>query len=112
LGYPMTYKRVIGRNRLLDGDYQKTPVDWFNSQAGAVVAGLTTDQLEHVVGFWKRHTKEQAETFDRRIQLLAGDLRRLEKDAVDEAATAKAIATRTGVAEDAVALVLKEFMNW
>jgi hypothetical protein len=45
-----------------------------------------------------------------RIRLLAGDLRRLEKDVVDENGICKYIAGRISIPEETVAAVLKEFV--
>lgn len=112
MGYPMTYQRVIGRNRIADGNYDAPPSEWSAGRAGGHVRGLTADQLEVIIASHNRWFNEAVENWNRRLQNLAGDLRRLEKDAIDENATAKYIASRINVHVDVVAAVLREFMNW
>lgn len=82
MGYPMTYQRVLNRNRLKDGDYQESPPIHIN--------GMTKGQIEN----------------------LLGDLRRLEQDTQDENALVKHIQFRTNIDPEVIAAVLKEFINW
>lgn len=84
MGYPMTFQRVVNRNGLKDGSYEYPPSMWFGD----------------------------AEGLRKRAMLLAGDLRRLENDALDEQAICGHIADRTGIDRDTVAAVLKEFISW
>ena len=55
---------------------------------------------------------ERLRRYEESMRLLLGDLRRLEADAVDEAAICTYIAHRTGIDADIVAAVLKEFIAW
>jgi hypothetical protein len=85
MGYPMTFRRVVNRNGLNDGDYGKPPQTW-SAYGGSDLSQKAT--------------------------LLAGDLRRLERDAVDENAICAHIAGKTGIDREIVAAVLKEFISW
>src|SRR5437867_756428 len=104
MGYPMTFRRLVNRNGLTDGNYEQTPA--------AYQIGVNTNPISPVNGqdyskeLWP-HIRERLERYEASMRLLAGDLRRLEKDAVDENALAKHIAARTGVSVDIVASVLK-----
>jgi hypothetical protein len=91
LGYPITYSRVIGRNGL-GGDYSKHPV------YGAISKPTwdpETTKEEAVAGY---HA------------LVAGDLRRLEKDQRDEAHLAR-YAKLAGVTPEQVKLILDAFFD-
>src|SRR5260370_21845143 len=113
MGYPMTYQRVIGRNRLSDGNYTQAPIAWHASGTAIVdPQTLEKDVLVHVIGEWKKAINDQAEAFNGRLRLLVGDLRRLELDTIDEGSINAYIAQRTGLDQEIVAAVLKEFMNW
>ncbi len=84
MGYPMTWQRFIRRNRLTEGDYVVSPdAFWTGSQE-----------------------------VPQRVRNMMGDLRRLEKDALDERAICVHIAKETGTDAETVAAVLKEFMSW
>lgn len=80
MGYPMTYRRVVNRNDLR-GDY------------GSKLTGVAFDAV--IQNKWS---------------LLQGDLRRLEKDAVDERAICEAIALKLMLDKELVAAVIREFM--
>lgn len=109
----MTYQRVIKRNRLSDGDYQQPPAAWHSSGTAIVdPQTLEKDALIHVIDFWKKAINDQAASFNGRLGQLAGDLRRLERDAVDEGSVNAYIAERTGLDREVVAAVLKEFISW
>jgi len=113
MSYPMTWQRVVNRNRLQDGDY------------GSKMSGLNTkpwdrevlarfnddaDRVDLLLG--QRETVcREIDTLNNRWGALLGDIRRLEQDVVDEQAIAKQIAHRLGIADDFVAAVLKEFMS-
>jgi len=92
MGYPMTYGRVVSRNGL-HGDYDTRGVainiaalpEWAQKEVGALAA---------------------------RFGMICGDLRRLERDVVDERAVCDHIAVKTGVDRDVVAGVLREFFAW
>lgn len=55
---------------------------------------------------------EDLYTYENKARLLAGDLRRLETDTVDERATCLYISQKTGIDVNAVAAVLAEFIKW
>lgn len=109
MSYPMTFKRLINRSGLVDGDYGMVPQ---RLAAGVNLKdrGLTSqDEFDQLMAPYYR---ERIESYMAWAKRFAGDLRRLELDAVDEEATCKHIADRTGVDPDVVAIVLKEFMEW
>ncbi|MHB2015363.1 MAG: hypothetical protein ACYCW6_00285 [Candidatus Xenobia bacterium] len=99
----MTYRRVMSRNHFAAGDYGDPPRFWQPLanilESGDVypdVAAARRTELESKAGM---------------AALLAGDLRRLEHDAVDEQAICQEIVRRTGIDADSVAAVLKEFFS-
>jgi hypothetical protein len=83
MAYPMTYRRVLDRNHLQDGDYGQPPAGW-------------------------RHLTAE---LNQGFAMLAGDLRRLEHDAVDGQALCHEIAERSGQTPEVVASVLREFFD-
>lgn len=116
MGYPMTWQRFISRNGLKDGGYEHLPQkleaglslpekieDWPHTDA------ISIDDLKRSLA---PSLLDTARRYQRAFRNLAGDLRRLESDTVDEKATCRYIADRTGVDADTVAIVLKEFMQW
>jgi DNA-binding NarL/FixJ family response regulator len=105
MGYPMTWQRVVNRNGLADGSYDAVPAAW---APGNVEKNVHAQAVSSVLE-WRR---ERLEALAHKARMLAGDLRRLELDSVDEGATCKEIARRTGIDVDTVAAVLKEFMSW
>lgn len=115
MGYPMTYQRVINRNRLQDGAYDQEPVDWYAAPPKTAWSLLEDKEPAYLIEHGKRleqYHNEAAERWNDRIRGLVGDLRRLEADAVDEEAICSYVADRTGVDAETVAAVLKEFMAW
>lgn len=103
MGYPMTYQRLLHRNGLAEGDALHVPV------AAHPMAGWNLDAVEHLAPSVVRTAVVAANT---KTAVLLDDLRRLERDATDEAAIAQHIAARTGVDVETVAAVLKEFISW
>lgn len=101
MGYPMTFKRVINRNQVSEGGYGDWPKTWPAPNLDKLAVATNPDWYIDAFNGVKQ-----------RVGALLGDLRRLETDAVDENATCKAIALRTGIDEEIVAAVLKEFMQW
>lgn len=97
MGYPMTYRRVVNRNYLGEGDYT-TP-------SPRPLLNVNPDALPE----WAQSDVKNARS---RWSMLLGDLRRLERDATDEQATCKHIARLTGIDPETVAIVLKEFFQW
>lgn len=93
MGYPMTYKRYVNRNKLHKGDYQD--------------AKMTNLNLDAMTGWMG----DEVRSMQQRWRMMAGDLRRLEEDSVDENAVAAIIAARTGLDSDTVSAVLKEFFD-
>lgn len=110
MGYPMTFKRLINRGRWNDGDYTKPPEAWQIQVNIGELGLIKTDEefIQHLGPYWRKRLQEY-ETMSRSF---AGDLRRLEKDAVDEDAYCNVIAQRTGVPSDIVAIVIKEFIGY
>jgi hypothetical protein len=107
LGYPMTWQRVVNRNRLAVGDYDNA-----GDHAARVnlhnKGGLYDDDTfySQVGPFYV----ERIKGYESQMKSILGDLRRLEKDTVDEGEIAKHIASRTDIDVDTVAAVLKEFI--
>ena len=108
MGYPMTWKRLLHRNGLTDGDYTTAPQMW-GKRVNTRDKGMleTDDALLAVVA---PSLRERVEQYDRQSRNFAGDLRRLELDARDEGAVCAEVARRTGIEADTVAAVLAEFM--
>lgn len=107
----MTLRRVLDRNGLRDGDYGKTPQALLHSAPTTVPS--VSDEWKAAQYFdTERRWHEQAEQWNDRLALLAGDLRRLERDTLDEDAICKHIAARTGVDADSVAAVLKAYLEF
>jgi len=111
MGYPMTFQRVVKRNGLTDGDYGDPPQ---RHRAGMALDGTTATTLSEEESLLGRapHWAKRVDEYEKAFTLLAGDLRRLENDALDERGICAHIASRTGVDEDTVAAVLKEFIAW
>jgi hypothetical protein len=110
MGYPMTLSRVLNRNGLADGDYGTTPARWHAAFA-SVYDGSTGDPMDwyrKLAAQYGRHCERQNSS----VQLLAGDLRRLERDTVDEQAICQHVARRTGADADLVAAVLKAYLEF
>lgn len=106
MGYPMTWKRLLSRNQVADGTYDVVP------ERFALMLGVNRnpkDDGNDAVGEVRRMALDNAERWAR---MFAGDLRRLERDTVDERATCSVIANRTGIDMEVVATVLKEFFAW
>lgn len=99
----MSYRRVIARNGLADGSYTVTPELW--------LANVNT--FPHNDGHLEvsKARRERLGGLEHRATMLAGDLRRLESDAVDEKAICNLISGQTGVNADDVAAVLAAFMS-
>lgn len=114
MGYPMSYQRVLNRNRLHDGSYDTEPVDWF--APGTAVAWSVVDDgnYENVLAFAQGMAESYngaAKRYNAKVRLLMGDLRRLEADTVDEGAICQRIVADTGLSLDDVAAVLKLWMG-
>jgi hypothetical protein len=93
MGYPMTYSRLIHRNGLVDGTYGST--------------GTTVN-----IAALPEWAQQPVALMAGRFGAICGDLRRLEKDALDEHAICDHIADKTGIDRDTVAGVLREFFAW
>lgn len=107
----MTFKRFINRNRLAEGGYDHEPAKI------EVLVARSVDEMdaERQLVVYKALAKSAHERLDAERNarnMLLGDLRRLEADAMDERSTCAYIAHRTGVDSDTVAAVLKEFISW
>lgn len=104
MSYPMTYQRVIHRNGLADGDYEKPPGVW--------QCRVNTREIDDINASVSKVRRKRLLEYENSVSILAGDLRRLEQDTRDERATCAYIAHRTGVDKEEVAAVLKEFLDW
>lgn len=78
MGYPMTWKRLINRNGLDTGSYEKVPVQW------ALRVNMNDEAPAWAAEEISKARKQRLQEYERALKLFAGDLRRLEKDAVDE----------------------------
>lgn len=107
MGYPMTFKRVVQRNNLVTGDYDTSPK--YHSYSNPVWDKQY--QNEELLLDIIKHYTETVNRLNDYFKRLAGDLRRLEHDVVDEDALCSLIANRTKIEPDVVAAVLKEFMS-
>lgn len=98
----MSWRRVVARNGLGDGDYGTPPLRWRN--------GVNVNESEDGEAAVGKARREKCEHYEAQASALAGDLRRLERDALDEGAICQLIADRTGIHADMVAAVLQEFL--
>lgn len=113
MGYPMTFQRLVNRNRMQGG--YGTRMSFINTKPydRDMLKGFNPDVdridvlLSHAATLGK-----EIDSLDGRWGLMLGDLRRLEQDAADEGAICKHIAARTGIDSEVVAAVLKEFISW
>jgi hypothetical protein len=104
MGYPMTWKRVVNRNGLADGDYASSPLRH--------QARVNTDPDPEYLADVAPYLAERVKSYEQAFKSLAGDLRRLEQDVQDEGEICRVISARTGVDDmSIVAAILKEFMN-
>lgn len=103
MGYPMTYRRVISRNSLPEGDYESIP----HSLQTCVNVNPKDDGYADI----GQVRRERLLQYEGQFRSLCGDLRRLERDAVDEKAVCEGIAMRTGIDVDTIAAVLLEFFS-
>jgi hypothetical protein len=115
MGYPMTYKRVLSRNGLSDGDYSTAPQSWFAPGPITIADHAFFESSGQDPVAWYSKAIDDWRT-DRtgilsRLRRLAGDLRRLEADSVDEQWQVERIHRLTGVAQDDIAAVLRAFMD-
>lgn len=112
----MTFQRVLARNGLRDGDYTRLPESWPAHGSGAhanldaPLCGYPSAETLAAAyrSLWRDRIGEGAR-LEHRARQLAGDLRRLERDVVDEGSICSHIVRRTGLAPDVVAGVLREF---
>lgn len=113
----MTYRRVVNRNGLATGDYGAR-ISTMNVGPGETMVDLSPDDFNEGVDFIEVQRRHIADLYNeiRRIDgcwsALLGDLRRLERDAVDEKSVCAYVAQRTGIDAEVVAAVLKEFIAW
>ena len=116
MGYPMTWRRVIGRNGLIEGGYTdpgRHKVNLNLDNPGLMNKDLPQEERvkkfqEHLGPDFAKLLKSNEQSW----QALLGDLRRLEADVIDERGICQHIASRTGIDPDTVAAVLQEFMNF
>lgn len=113
MGYPMTFQRVVNRNDVR-GDYGTkllTVTTNFDADPDDFQAGV---DFTHVLRKHIQFLEREIDRANGRWGSLSGDLRRLERDAVDEneMGVAGHIARRTGIDREVVGVVLKEFVAW
>ena len=101
MGYPMTFRRFVCRNGLEDGDYGEPPGFAPVEPHPDAARVLSREELAEML-------RTTTEDYRRRAMSMAGDLRRLERDLVDERALCREITRRTGLSGDDVAAVLRE----
>lgn len=101
MGYPMSYRRLLNRNGLVEGDYLQAPQRWPSTTVNSDVTAVAVapDVAASVLT-----------TTTSKLKYLCGDLRRLERDAIDEDGLCRLIALRTSIDAEVVAAVLKEFV--
>jgi hypothetical protein len=106
----MTWQRFVNRNGLRDGDYGTPPQ---RHQKNVITNGTDATALDEEATTVARAPTWAArvDQYERAFSTLAGDIRRLERDLVDEWGICGQIAQRTGIPHDCVATVLKEFLN-
>lgn len=109
MGYPMTWRRVMDRNRVRDGDYGDVP---FTCPLVSIQPSWIPEASEHQLAGLAETFQEENAKQKARVGQLLGDLRRLERDTLDEKATVVVIADQTGVDPDDVAAVLRAFLEW
>lgn len=111
MGYPMTFRRLLNRNGLTEGNYGHSggPSLPWQIQVNLTHPGLLEPDKLAVVQ-WP-YAVDRLKRYESQAALLLGDLRRLESDTVDEGWICKTIASKTGVDPDTVAAVLKEWLN-
>lgn len=100
----MTYQRVINRNGM-HGDYG-TKLSSVNLDFPGT---LSDEKFKQVMA---EHWQSALKFSDAHWGNVMGDLRRLEKDTVDEHTVCQHIATVTNINAEIVAVVLKEFLNY
>ena len=108
MGYPMTWQRFVNRNGLKEGDYDNVPAA-HALRVNVDRPALTTEEEFRLSVF--PHLVERLRSYERSYGLLLGDLRRLERDTLDEQAVAQQISRQTGIDADIVAGVLKEYLG-
>ena len=109
----MTWQRLLNRNRLNTGDYTEVPEGWGTSGGATAWELLEKDSKEQIIAFFKTvqaHRDEEAGRRNKQVMMFAGDLRRLERDALDEGYICREIARRVGADPELVAAVLKEWL--
>lgn len=115
MGYPMTWQRMLSRNRLQDGDYSTAPGDWFNPGPVTIADKAFFEANDQDPVEWYRKVvddwRKDREMILGRVKMLAGDIRRLEADTVDENYQVERIHRLTGVDKDDIAAVLREFIQ-
>lgn len=108
MGYPMTFRRVIDRNSLQDGDYDEPP-SRHAIRVPTDAASATTLSIEETKIHRHDHLANRCEEYEAAFRMIAGDLRRLERDTLDERGC-ELIAARVGTDADTVAAVLREWI--
>ena len=111
MGYPMTYQRVIHRNRLHEGGYDAERVGPF-TVAEQSIADMTDEARAALFRHMAETQHERIVSMVRARNLILGDLRRLEVDSIDEGATVAYIANRTEADPEIVTAILREFLRW
>lgn len=82
-----------------------------DAELGAVEVVLNDVRYVRTTQDLSNHRADRLIGVENAAKMLAGDLRRLEQDIVDEGAICRDIACRSGLDEEIVAAVLKEFVS-
>lgn len=111
MGYPMSWRRIVGRNHLDPGD----STGYWHMQAPTVAFELLQDApADHLLSLMRDLVdigKQNAEALNGRVDHLAHDLARFRADSVDEGAVVRMIAELTELDPDDIAAVLQAFLN-
>ena len=112
MGYPMSYRRFINRNRLAEGDYANLPFSPYpHVKIDEPLCGFeSVEALERAYRSQFNHWNDDRAAQHSRESCLRGDLRRLERDTIDEDAICRVVADKAGADPEIAAAVLKEWI--
>jgi hypothetical protein len=118
----MTYRRLVARNKLSGGNYSLPPPEWANLWSKGAHSELdeTLCGYENVAALenayrelWKRQQADRG-AFGGVLSTITGDLRRFERDSLDENAIVDYIIHRLGyeVNRDDIAAIIRFFFEF
>lgn len=93
MGYPMTWQRLVNRNRISD------------DQTWTATMPVSVDNIKHEGQIYDA-AKRNVQQANSRMHMLRHDLERFAADSVDERAVAEWIAEDTGINPEIVAVVI------